>query len=144
MRRDCRKRIEDEKRDTKQESAKAQVAMTAYLSRTTSAIVADCGASRHLTGQQDWFTSLKKLDQPIALTTASSAIAATHVGSIDVDISPDGKKWYRRVWEDVLFVPGLKSSLYSTTWMERKGYSFSHANKVALLKGKGRTIRGAK
>ena len=145
FKRDCRKRIADEKRNGNEDRGGGggkQQALTAFAfaSRTSAAIVADTGASRHLSGQREWFRSLKKLDTAIPLSTADSEIHATHVGDISVDVSPDGKKWIRRVWEDVLYVPGMPANLFSTTWMERRSYSFTHGNKSARLTGKGKVI----
>lgn len=142
MKKDCQKRIADEKKNESSERGGKQSALTAFafVTRESSSILADCGASRHLTGHSEWFKSLKKLKTPILLSTADSEIRATHVGDIDVEVSPDGMTWIRRVWQDVLLVPGMTTNLFSTTWMERRGYSFTHGQKSARLTGKGKTI----
>lgn len=75
---------------------------TALIVRGSSDIVADSGASRHITGQRSWFKSLQKLNPPIPLTTADNDIHATHEGEIDVTMSPDGNNWIKSVCKKVL------------------------------------------
>ena len=115
-------------------------ANTAFAARASSSIIADCGASRHITGNKNWFKELRRLDDPIPLSTASGDIRATHVGTIVVQVTSDGKNWHKRDWSDVLLVPGLDTNLFSTTWMERDGYSFSHGNGTASLSRKGKRV----
>ena len=128
-------------RDCKNPSQAGVKAVTALTAKTQEAIVADTGASRHITGRKDWFYSLEKLGEPIVLSTASDQpIRATHIGSVVADVSADGEHWSSKLWEDVLYVPGA-SSLFSTTWMERKGYSFRHGDKRAeLISKSGQTV----
>jgi hypothetical protein len=134
----CPVRTTDKNPDKKKESTGDTVVCNmlgaiALKSTTADGILADSGASRHVTGNLHWFQSMKKLDKVIPFSTASSSIRATHQGSIAVEISIDGKQWTKDTWGSVLFVPGLTCNLFSTTWMERKGLIFCHGNGKAFL-----------
>ena len=131
---ECRKRIEDEKNEKTEESdgaacaaSEINIALSAYVVSSSSPIIADSGASRHLTGNRSWFKSLRKLDFPLKVQSADGEIVAHHVGDIAVESSIDGKKWTRRTWQDVAYIPSFNASLYSTTCRESKGYGFQHA-----------------
>ena len=145
----CRKRIEDEeneKTDRTSGSACAaagqNVALSAYAVSASSSIIADSGASRHMTGKREWFKSLRKLDSPLTFLAADGNIVAQHVGDIAVETSVDRKKWTRRTWEDVLFIPSITASLYSTTCRESKGYGFQHAGGRMMITKDGKPFIG--
>ena len=118
---ECRNRVEDKrskgKADTGDGSACAatrlQISLSAFAASSPDSIIADSGASRHMTGNRFWFRSLKRLDKPETFLAASGEIQAHHCGDIDVETSVDGKKWTRRTWENVLYIPALSASLYS-------------------------------
>ena len=116
--------------------------MTALTSQDTSSIIADSGASRHLTGNISWFRTLRKLDKPLVFRSANGNITASHVGDIDVQVSVDGSDWKSYTWSDVFFVPGLEMTLFSTTWMEDKGFGFRHENGKMSLTRDVKTIMG--
>ena len=144
---DCRKRLNESGRDSKcekkSEKKKAE-ALSVFVAQScsTTRIVADSGASRHLTGNKHWFRSLKKLDTPIEFTAANGSLTATHEGDISVSGSVDGKQWRPLVWQNVLYVPGLSHTLLSTTFLEDKGFSFEHGNNRMQLKRGGKVIIG--
>lgn len=57
-------------------------------------IVADSGASVHLTGNIEWFSSLRKVSPPLILNIANGkTLKATQVGNIQIEKSVDGRKW---------------------------------------------------
>lgn len=59
-------------------------------------IVADSGASVHLTGNIEWFSSLRKVSPPLILNIADGeTLKATQVGNIQIEKSVDGRKWER-------------------------------------------------
>lgn len=59
-------------------------------------IVADSGASVHLTGNIEWFSSLQKVSVPLILNIADDkTLKATHVSNIQIEKSVDGRKWER-------------------------------------------------
>ena len=128
---ECPKRIEDEKKEETDGTACAaagiNVALSAYYVSSSTSIIADSGASRHLTGNRSWFKTLRRLDEPLTFLAADGEIVARHVGDIEVETSVDGNKWKRRTWQDVLYIPSLTASLYSTTCRESNGFGFQHA-----------------
>ena len=131
--------VKDEKASEPKDDT-AQVALSAFVTRHRSAIIADSGASRHLTGNVSWFHTIRKLEQPVELAAAAGEIKGTHVGDIDVEVSIDGTTWKSGTWSDVLYVPGLDYTLFSTTWMSDKGFAFGHDNqRMTLTKGRERS-----
>ena len=81
-----RKRADGQRRIKKSDRGGAclagheNVALSAFGIRSSD-IIADSGASRHLTGNRSWFRSLSKLVQPLEFRSADGTIVATHVGS---------------------------------------------------------------
>lgn len=138
-------RKEQRKGKGKGNSLMAGLAFTAFASQDLShGIIADSGASRDLTANGHWFTSMHKLDVPLSFVTPNGQeLHATHEGTIACDITADGKKWTPALWEDVLFVPGMGHlSLMSTTYRERKGFEFGHKNGKMFLKRGGKVVIG--
>ena len=119
------------------------VALSVYGFRSSD-IIADSGASRHLTGNKSWFRTLRKLVQPLEFRSADGKIVATHVGDIDVETSVEGRKWSARTWADVLYVPGLPHSLYSTTCREDKGFGFQHGRGSMTITRHGKPFIGGR
>ena len=119
------------------------VALSTFSS-VTDAIIADSGASRHLTGNWSWFRSVRKLVKPLEFRTAHGKIVATHAGSIDVQTSVDGRTWTARTWADVLYVPGLLHSLYSTTYREKEGFGFGHGSGSMMITRRGKSFIGGR
>ena len=119
------------------------VALSAFGFRSSD-IIADSGASRHLTGNRSWYRTLRKLKQPLELRSADGKIFATHVGDIDVETSVNGRKWKAQTWEDVLYVPGLLHSLYSTTFREDKGFGFQHERGSMMITQNGKPFIGGR
>lgn len=137
---ECRKRMSDEKKAEAKSSEEGNAclvsdyAFSIHPANVSShEIIADSGACRHMTGNRHWFLSLRRLESPIALRTADGVIHATHEGDIPVETSVDGKTWTRNTWKDVLFVPALRVTLYSTTFIERLGLGFRHENGQMLI-----------
>ena len=85
---ECRKRIEEEKNGKKEDDGTAcaataiNIALSAYTVFSSTTIIADSGASQHLTGNRSWFKSLRKLDVPLKFQSADGEIVAHHVGDI--------------------------------------------------------------
>lgn len=95
-----------------------------------------------MTGQRSWFKSLRPLDKPLTFLAADGQIVAEHVGDIDVETSVNGEEWTRRTWEDVLYIPSLTASLYSTTCREDKGFGFHHEHGRMLITKYGKPLIG--
>ena len=138
---ECRKRIEDEKNGKRNEdgtacaAAEINIALSAYTVSLSSTIIADSGASQHMTGNRSWFKSLRRLASPLTFLAANGQIVADHIGDIEVETSVDGKKWTTRTWKDVLYIPSLTASLYSTTCNESNGFEFHHgAGRMTITK----------
>ena len=119
------------------------VALSAFGFRSSD-IIADSGASRHLTGKKSWFRTLRKLEQPLEFRSAHGKIVATHIGDIDVETSVDGRKWRARTWADVLYVSGLTHSLYSTTCREDRGFGFRHEKGSMMITRNGKPFIGGR
>lgn len=110
-------------------------------------IIADSGASVHLTGNLEWFSSIRKLASPITLNVANGKVIwATHVENIEVEKSTNGKQWEKKIWENVYYSEDINGeSLFSTTYMEMtKSYSFYHGNGIMRLMNGQRTILGGR
>jgi len=89
-----------ESRDAKTE--KGLTASSAFQLSTEKGIIADSGASVHLTGNIEWFSSYQEIVPPLTLNIANGkTLKATHVGDIRIEKSIDGKKWEKRIWESV-------------------------------------------
>ena len=120
-------------------------AVTALKAVASESIVFDSGASRHLTSNLRWFSSLKKLEKPLSFRIGTDAfMSATHSGIIDIEGSVDGKSWKAFSWHDVLFCPDQgETTLFSTVFMESKGFGFKHANgRCSLYKDEKAIIGG--
>ena len=119
------------------------VALSAFGFRSSD-IIADSGASQHLTGNKSWYRSMRKLEKPQEFRSADGKIVATHVGDIDVETSVDGRKWRLRTWANVLYVPGLLHSLYSTTCREDEGFGFQHERGSMMITRNGKPFIGGR
>lgn len=155
MQRDCwSKSIKSEKpeaseekkvsKDHKNESGLS--ASSVLKANVNNCIIADSGASVHLTRNLEWFSSLRKLTSPIVLSIANGkTLWATHVGNIEIEKSVNGKQWEERTWENVYSKDMSSESLFSTTFMEMtKGYGFYHGNGIMRLVNGRKTILGGK
>lgn len=142
---ECRKKQRDEGAKTPAPS-KTEPTMAAYGASTepNDLIIADSGASRHITRRLDWFVSVRKLAQPSDFGCANGqAMFATHVGDIRVEVSVNGKNWSPIRWTDVLYVPNAgHATLFSTAYMNTKGYAFSHENNRMRLTKDGKPVLG--
>ena len=156
---DCKKKKRGEKSKAEKDAASGSTASaagasTAKLAITTGSVCfmattevgcmyADSGASRHLTGRIEWFTSLRRLEVPHPFDACGMQIRATHVGTIEIDVSPDGHSWFQRTWNDVHYCKELESlTLLSTGWMSTKGYSFYHDKSKMVIAFDGQPIVG--
>ena len=119
------------------------VALSTFSS-VSEAIIADSGASRHLTGNRSWFRYIRKLGMPLEFRTAAGKIIAAHAGDIDVETSIDGRMWTARKWTNVLYVPGLSHSLYSTTYREKDGSGFGHERGAMMITRHGKSFIGGR
>ena len=144
-----RKRADGQRRNKKSDRGAAcyagqeNIALSAFGFRSSD-IIADSGASRHLTGNRSWYRSIRRLEQPLEFRSADGKIVATHVGDIDVETSVDGRKWRLRTWANVLYVPGLSHSLYSTTCREDKGFGFRHERGSMMITRHGKPFIGGR
>jgi len=84
-----KKKAKEKPKDQKKET---NLAASAFKMSEGNKIIADSGANVHLTGNIEWFSSLRKLATPLILNVADGkTLQATHVG-IDVEKSNNGKK----------------------------------------------------
>lgn len=159
MKRDCKSKIEKTERSEKgvstkgtreskyAETEKGLSASSAFELSNEGCIIADSGASVHLTGNIEWFSTLRKVASPLILNIADGkTLKATHVGNIHIEKSVNGKKWERRTWESVYYCENMSNeSLFSTTFMEKtKGYGFYHGNETMRLMDGQKTILGGR
>lgn len=82
----------------------------------------DSGATHHMTGNLNWMTDVKPLDNPIKIKLGdSSMLKSKCIGNVRLQ-AYDGNKWYSIVLKEVLFVPELTFNLFSLTTALDKGY----------------------
>lgn len=158
MKRDCRSKLEKSERTEKcvstkgtkeskyEETEKGLSASSAFELNSEGCIIAD-SASVHLTGNLEWFSTLRKVASPLVLNIADGkTLKATHVGNIHIEKSVNGRKWERRTWESVYYCENMSNeSLFSTTFMEKmKGYGFHHGNGIMRLMDGQKTILGGR
>ena len=134
FKRDCRKRIADEKAGTTKPSLVALSAME----RSPSDWVLDSGASRHMTGDKCLLVNTRPLEQPVTITygNGQQGIAET-VG--DVILRPD-----RLILRDVLYVPGNAVNLLSIKMATAAGASFNFHQGGCDIVYDGKTLATAK
>ena len=143
------KRLDGQRRNKKGDRGAAcytgheNIALSAFGFQSPD-IIADSGASRHLTGKRSWFRSVRKLEKPLEFRSADGMIVASHVGNIDVETSVDGRRWRARTWANVLYVPGLTHSLYSTTCREDDGFGFWHEKESMMITRNGKPFIGGR
>lgn len=128
--------LQKDARDFNDKRDNGMAVSSAWNVNNDNSIIADSGASVHLTGNIEWFSSLRKLVSPLLLNVADGkTLKATHVGNIEVEKSIDGKTWERRTWETVYYSENMTTeSLFSTVFMEKmKGYGFYHGNGIMKL-----------
>ena len=154
--RDCWSKSEKSERSEPQKDSKESKdvksgnglsASSAFELRHTGCIIADSGASVHLSGNIEWFSSLRKLRAPLVLNIANGkTLKATHVGDIKIEKSINGKMWENRTWESVYYCEDMSGeSLFSTTFMEKtKGYGFYHGKGIMKLMDGKKTILGGR
>lgn len=141
------KKTNEKSKDQKEETSLSIPASSAFKINKENRIIADSGANVHLTGNMEWFSSLRKLNTPLVLNVANGkTLQATHVGNITVEKSNDGngRKWEKRTWENVYYAKEMDNeSLFSTTYIEiSKGYSFYHGNGIMRLRKGRQTMIG--
>ncbi|TAQ86431.1 hypothetical protein B7494_g5234 [Chlorociboria aeruginascens] len=95
----------------------------AYLGANEPLWIVDSGCSRHITYQQDWFSSYRILDTPIEVGTALGAIIkGIAEGTVQLRIAVQGQ--LRTVaLTNVLYIPGLAGSLLSVLQLQEKGFT---------------------
>lgn len=159
LKRYCKSKIEKPEKKEKSESSKGKKesenveaekglsASSVFKLKNKGCIIADSGASVHLTSNIEWFSSLRKINVPLVLNIADGKILkATHVGNIQSEKSVNGREWEKRTWESVYYCENMSNeSLFSTTFMEQtKGYGFYHGNGVMRVMDGRKTILGGK
>jgi hypothetical protein len=114
-----------------------KAALTAFvlmaLKSGEATIIADSGASRHLTGNCNWFSTLEPLEEKLIFVAANGKIAAMHVGNILVKFSKDVVEWHKGIWTNILYVPSISMALYSTIYAKDLGFLFSHTKQKMTL-----------
>ncbi|KAK2579962.1 hypothetical protein KPH14_007642 [Odynerus spinipes] len=109
-------------------------ASSVFCVGNTKRIIADSGASVHLTRNIEWLSS------PLILNIADGKTMKATQKSID------GKKWEKRTWESVFYSKDMSSeSLFSTKFMEKtKNYGFYHGNGIMRLMDGQKIVLGGK
>jgi len=87
-------KIQKETKESKDIQVEKELsASSAHSLKGERRIIADSGASVHLSGNIDWFSSLRKMEVPLALNIADGkTLKATHVGDIWIEKLVNGKK----------------------------------------------------
>lgn len=120
---------------SKTENKEVLSASCALQSKHEDRIVADSGAGRHITRHLEWFSSIQELADSIDFGYADQGtITAEHSGTIEVEVSVDGILWKPMTWSDVLYIPNASpTTMFSTGYMDQKGYGLEHENGRMLL-----------
>lgn len=103
LKRDCRskserpKKLDSQKGTKKSKDVETEIGLSESsafaLSNKECRIIADSGASVHLTGNIGWFSSFRKVIPSLVLNIADGNILkATYVGNIKIEKSTDGRK----------------------------------------------------
>ena len=110
---------------------------TGNAQSTSEGWYADSGASAHMTYNENWFSYYRKVDNhPTIHLGDGTELAVVGIGSINVLSLVDGK-WEPGTIEDVLHVPGLRSSLLSMSSYTSKGNLVNiYANECVFSDGK--------
>lgn len=87
-----------------------------------------------MTGNLNWMSNLKSLDEPIAVKIGDSTeLQAISIGDVHL-LAHDGEKWNKIILRQVLFVPSLTFNLFSVTTVLDKGYTQqANAEKSIIL-----------
>ena len=147
---DCRKKPSDKKpSETKsfdsKDSAAQMVASSALSVVSDNMVLADSGASNHLTGNKHWFKTLRQMEKPHPYRAAGGMIHATQEGDIDVEISVDGLEWRPVLWTGVQYVKEMGDvTLFSPGVMAKKGFKFWLDDKNMHLEKDGQPFMGGK
>lgn len=100
----------------------------------------DSGASSHMTGKKEWFSSLVRLNQNISIKVGNGKlIEAEHEGCMNTLIF-DGKTWSKRSIENVLYLPELNFNLLSMTSILEKGFQVGATTSGCKIEMHGQTV----
>jgi hypothetical protein len=100
------------------------VANSATPSTISNRFVVDSGASNHMCGNRQYFQSLTPIT-PRDITSASGhLLTATHIGSVHFSTEAGG----RRILNNVLYVPGLRTDLLSINQITDSGCKITMKN----------------
>lgn len=90
----------------------AETGTEALLSSSTETWVVDCEATHHMTPRQDWFETMKPYSAKIKVANGSFAMAKG-CGTVRLKLLFKGK-WTEKLLTNVLWVPELSRSLFSS------------------------------
>ena len=92
--------------------------------------IIDSGATSHLCGNHDWFTSYHTLDTPceVILGNKQKIILAPGIGQIEVNLGV-GKSSQLTTIHDVLYCPSISHNLLSIPQLTSIGAHMQFANK---------------
>uniref|UniRef100_A0A2A4JP38 CCHC-type domain-containing protein n=1 Tax=Heliothis virescens TaxID=7102 RepID=A0A2A4JP38_HELVI len=81
----------------------------------------DTGASQHMCRDRDLFATYYPLTNKSVIIGNGQAISAHGIGRVALQVH-DGRQWIDTTIDNVLYVPELKTNLFSVTCVTAKGY----------------------
>lgn len=89
----------------------------------------DSGASQHMCRDRNLFATYKTLSNKIVIVGNGEEISALGCGQVAVQVY-DGREWVNTTIDNVLFVPKLKTNLFSVKCATERGYVVKMDNKL--------------
>ena len=103
----------------------AFVGESSKVSRSNKAWLVDSGASEHMTFHREWFINFKRFSEAKHVRIGDGTLLeVSGEGEIDVLLLSENG-WKERYLKNVLYVPGIKVNLFSTTSALEKGFTFT-------------------
>lgn len=116
--RNCRKRIYDEKKETKEECVNL-ICLSAIQHSNNEEWIIDSGASRPMTNRKDWMANKKPINESVTIAN-DSKLNVKEIGDVELKLKV-GNSPVNVMIEDVLYVPELFTNLISVSKLVKKG-----------------------
>lgn len=123
---ECRKLLSRQSQDSQNVGLSAEINNSQYLEADRDNFwLADSAASSHMTGNKEWFSTLKLLKSKISIQIGNNEfVYAEAIGSVEI-MALVNNKWEPRTLEKVLYTLDLKKNLFSVGATINKGFKVS-------------------
>lgn len=109
------------KKNKEQKKSNAFVVSNSLKEHCKSQWLVDTGASEHMCRDRELFSSFTSTKQESVIVGNGAAISVLGYGQMAVEVY-DGSEWVHTTIDKVLFVPELKTNLFSVNCASDKGY----------------------